>query len=255
MLWYKSWLETRWRFLIGFAVLVLSACGSVFAYPEVVKLLPLASQVERSGEIGRRVADAVNLASSYRGYIWSQWFHQNMTQMWTLFAALLGTGGLVSQASGGGGLFTLSLPASRNRMVGIRAATGLIELLVLAFVPSFLVPLFSPAVGKSYGLGETLIYSACIFIAGSIFFSLASLLSTIFTDVWRPPLLVLFLAGAISIGEQLISNPAFPGVFHIMSAETYFRNGQLPWLGLLFSAAVSAALLYAASRNIARQDF
>ena len=24
MLWYKSWLETRWRFLIGFAILMLS---------------------------------------------------------------------------------------------------------------------------------------------------------------------------------------------------------------------------------------
>ena len=76
MLWYKSWLETRWRFLIGFAVLMLSACGTVFVYPEVVKLLPMASKVERSGEIGRKVAEAVDLASTYRGYIWSQWFHQ-----------------------------------------------------------------------------------------------------------------------------------------------------------------------------------
>jgi hypothetical protein len=29
----------------------------------------------------------------------------------------------------------------------------------------------------------------------------------------------------------------------------------VPWLGLLVSAAVSAGLLYAAARNIARQDF
>ena len=52
--------------------------------------------------------------------------------MWTLFAVLLGTGGLLSQASGGGALFTLSLPVSRNRLLGVRAATGLAELLVLA---------------------------------------------------------------------------------------------------------------------------
>ena len=31
MLWYKSWLETRWRFLIGFALLTLSAMGCVGA--------------------------------------------------------------------------------------------------------------------------------------------------------------------------------------------------------------------------------
>ena len=40
-----------------------------------------------------------------------------------------------------------------------------------------------------------------------------------------------------------------------MSAEVYFRGGGLPWLGLLASAAVSAAMLYGAARNIARQDF
>ena len=26
MLWYKSWLETRWRFVIGLVLLILSAC-------------------------------------------------------------------------------------------------------------------------------------------------------------------------------------------------------------------------------------
>jgi hypothetical protein len=40
-----------------------------------------------------------------------------------------------------------------------------------------------------------------------------------------------------------------------MTGEVYFRGGGLPWLGLLVSVAVSAALLYAATMNIARQDF
>ena len=38
MLWYKSWLETRWRFLIGLGLLLLSAGGIVYVYPQVVKL-------------------------------------------------------------------------------------------------------------------------------------------------------------------------------------------------------------------------
>jgi hypothetical protein len=40
-----------------------------------------------------------------------------------------------------------------------------------------------------------------------------------------------------------------------MSGEIYFRDGRLPWLGLLASAAASAAMLYAATKSIARQDF
>ena len=40
-----------------------------------------------------------------------------------------------------------------------------------------------------------------------------------------------------------------------MSAERYFRGEGLPWLGLLLAAVVSAAAIYAATRNMARRDF
>ena len=40
-----------------------------------------------------------------------------------------------------------------------------------------------------------------------------------------------------------------------MSGEVYFRDGVVPWLGLLASAAVTAAAMAAAVANIARQDF
>jgi hypothetical protein len=112
MLWYKSWLETRWRFAIGLAILILSAVGTVLAYPRVVKLLPLVPSVVDSGEVGRRLMEIAALSRTYRGYVWAQWVRQNMTQMLALFAALLGTGGLLSQSAGGGALFTLSLPVS-----------------------------------------------------------------------------------------------------------------------------------------------
>jgi hypothetical protein len=79
MLWYRCWLETRWRFVIGLAVLMCSVSGFVFLWPRVVELL------------GRRIRESVELQRAYRGYIWSQWFRQNLTSMGTLLAALLGT--------------------------------------------------------------------------------------------------------------------------------------------------------------------
>src|SRR4029077_3253477 len=148
MLWNKSWMETRWRFLIGLMLLIFSAAGTVLAYPQVIKLLPLVPTVDVSTELGRRVREGADLARSYRGYVWSQWLRQSMTNLLTLFAVLLGTGGLLSQVAGGGALFTLSLPATRNRLLGVRAATGLAELLGLAFVPPLLLPVLSPVVGE-----------------------------------------------------------------------------------------------------------
>jgi hypothetical protein len=41
----------------------------------------------------------------------------------------------------------------------------------------------------------------------------------------------------------------------VMSAQAYYRSGEIPWVGLLVGAAVSAALLYGAVVNIERRDF
>jgi hypothetical protein len=255
MLWYKSWLETRWRFVIGLVVLMFSACATVLIYPELMRLMPLVPDGDAGGEIGRRVRESAELAREYRGYVWSQWFRQNLMQMWILFAVLLGTGGLLSQVSGGGALFTLSLPVSRAQLLGIRAATGLAELAVLAFVPSLFLAAFSPVIGQTYGITDALIHSACLFIAGAVFFSLAFLLSTVFSDVWRPLLIALCVAVVLATVEQFSRDLSRFGLFHVMSAEAYFRAGTLPWLGLSTSAAGSLLMLYTATRSIARQDF
>jgi hypothetical protein len=254
MLWYKSWLETRWRFLIGLAILMLSVIGTVLAYPRVEHVLPLAS-IDTSSLIGQRIKAIADLSRTYAGYIWAQWLRQNNVQMLSLFAAMLGAGGLLSQAAGGGGLFTLSLPVSRDRLFGVRAATGLTELAVLAFVPSLLLPLLSPAVGQTFGLGAALAYSACAFVAATVLFSATCLLSTVFSDVWRPALIVCAAAVALGIVEPFFGAFSRYSLFGIMDGETYFRDGALPWLGLLTSAAASAAMLFAASRKLARQDF
>lgn len=252
MLWYKWWLETRWRFLIGLAVVACLAAGIVLGWPKIKELMPLASSINVGGEIGRQIREAAELSREYRGYIWSQWFRQNGSQLGTLFAILLGTGGISPRS---GGLFTLSLPISRNRLLATRAGIGLAELFLIALAPPFLISLLSPAVDKTYGMADALIHGACLFIAASAFFSLAFLLSSIFSDFW-PPLLIALLAALIIGGlEQISPEIAHFGIFHVMSGETYFRTGELPWQGLLASIAASAALLYGANLNTGRQDF
>jgi hypothetical protein len=224
--------------------------ATVFEYPQLVKLLPLVP-THVDGEIGRRIRESAALMHDYRGYVWSEWFNGNLPKIWTLFAVLLGTGGLLAQSSGGGTLFTLSLPVSRRRLFAIRSATGLAELLALALVPSLLLPLLSPAIGQSCSVADMLVHSACLFVAGSVFFGLASFLSAELGDFWRPLLIALPAAVVIGLCEQLL--PA--GIFHVMSGESYFRHGQLPWIGLLLSAALSAALQFGAAATIARRDF
>ncbi len=255
MLWYKSWLETRWRFLIGLGLLTLSAAGTVLYYPTAMDLLPLASSIKVSGELSRRLAEAVDLSRTYRGYVWSQWFVTNVPEVWALFAVLLGTGSLMSQGTRGGALFTLSLPVSRARLIGVRTVTGLAELLVIALVSCLVLTLLSPAVGQSYSLVDALVHALCLFVAGAVLFSLATFLSTVFTDVWRPALIVLCGATMLAFTEAALRDLSAYGLFGTMSGELYFRRGTLPWPGLLVSVLLSATFLFASVKNIEHQDF
>ena len=254
MLWYKAWLETRWRFLIGVVVLIASACGVVLTYPEVLKLLPNLPR-DTSTTLGRRIAEVLDMARDYRGYVWSQGFAQNLANTWVLFAVILGIGGLPSQSSEGSALFTLSLPVTRTRLLAVRAATALAELLVLALAPAIALSVLSPAIGQTYSIVDALIHAVCLFVAGAVFFSLSVLMSAVFNDVWRPLLIVLGVAALLAFGEQLFSGWAPYGLFRVMSAETYFRGGGLPVVGLVASATIALALFYSATVILNRRDF
>jgi len=255
MLWYKTWLDTRSRFLAGLALLLLSAGSTVLIYPQVAQLLPTVPETALTGAIGRQVREALELSRTFEGFVWREWFVNNLPKTWALFAILLGAGGLLSQASRGGAMFTLSLPVSRERLLDIRAGAALSELLVLAIVPSLLVVVLSPSIGQSYRLADALVYSVCLFIAGTVLFSLTFLLSTVFTDIWRPPLIVVCIAMCVSFMEQAIQGLSRYSLFGVMSAESYFRDGAVPWLGLVITASASAAMLYLARVNMARHDF
>jgi ABC-type transport system involved in multi-copper enzyme maturation permease subunit len=252
MLWYKTWLETRWRFVIGLGLLVLSAGGVVYAYPQVMKLIPRLGDLETSGPLGQRLKDAVALQRDYRGYIWSQWMSGNLTQMATFFAVILGSGGPYAQRSE---LFTLSMPVSRQRLVGVRALSGLAELLIIIVAASLVIPLFSPSVGQSYSLGGALVHALCAFVASAAFFSLATLLSTSFSDIWRPLLIACAAAVVLWFITQVVRDLAPYSIFTLMSGEKYFRSGEVPWIGLVVAAAVSLGVLYSATRNVEHRDF
>jgi len=253
MLWYKAWLETRWRFLIGLAVLMVFACGAVLDYPAIARLNASVSTIDAPGNLGRLIREAAETQRTYRGFIWFQWYRQNLVQTWTILAVLLGSGGLMG-ASSGSALFALSMPVSRTRLAGVRAATALTELLALAVIPSLLIPLLSPAVGEHYGLGETAVHSMSLFLGGSLFFSLAFLLSAVCDDFWRPMLITCAIALSQTLVGALAGLP-FSEMLRVMSAESYFRAGQIPWVGLGLAVTTGFLMLYAGIAIVERRDF
>src|SRR5262249_60739154 len=104
---------------------VCGAWRAVFGYPRVTRLIAANPQaaIDPNTLVGQRLREAIELSRGFRGYVWVQWFRQSMVQSVTLLAILLGSGGVMTH--GGGELYTLSLPVSRDRLLLVRAALGL----------------------------------------------------------------------------------------------------------------------------------
>jgi hypothetical protein len=253
MPWHKSWLDTRWRFLLALAALLVSACGIVMGFTTVQALaasLPAAAVTDES--LRQEIEESMALVRTFRGYAWSQWFSGNLPMLLTLVAALLGSGSPLVK-SGSGALFSLALPVSRARWIGTRAGLGLAELLIAALAASLAVSALAPLVGEQLPFKDAVVYGLCAFIVSGVFFGIAVFFSTVFNDHWRP-LLIACLAGiAIAFAGALF--PENRGLYAAMAGYRYFFDGALPWAELLISAAATAALVYAAAANVARRDF
>jgi ABC-type transport system involved in multi-copper enzyme maturation permease subunit len=254
MLWHKAWLETRGRFITALLILTVMSGAKVYEYVVTLRMMPLADSV-LSGDnspLGAALRDAVAVQREFRGFIWYNTFRDNLTLMGVIFAVLLGCGGLLAETKKGSALFTLSLPITRKQLLGVRTATGLAQCFAIAMIPPLVIPVLAPSIGQRFSIVDALAHGFCLFFVGALFFSLASFLSTMFADVWRPLLIAVSLA--CMAGALQFVAPEF-GLFRVMSGETYFRTGALPWMGFLTTAVLASALLYSAAETLDRRDF
>ena len=255
MLWHKAWLETRGRFITALVILTVLAGAKVYEYVATQRLMPVAEEVlsrSDNSPLGRALLDALEEQREFRGFIWYNGFRDNLTQLGVLFAVLLGCGGLMAEAKKGTALFTLSLPVTRRQLLGARVGAGLAQWFAIAMLPPLAIPLLAPAAGQTFSVIDALAHGLCLFFGGALFFSLASFLSTLFGDIWRPLLIAIGIACLAAVIQFAVPEV---GLFKVMSGESYFRNGTLPWLGFMTTAVLASALLYSAAETLERRDF
>jgi ABC-2 type transport system permease protein len=260
MLWQKSWWETRWGLLTFMVVVLLFA---VWRQPwEQADLTRWASALQRISGRSEDSTGLLPLLSTYQGYMWSYWFKTMLLIMWPLYAIVIGwtlvtaSCPWVANEPGGSGLFTFSLPVSRRRVLLTHAAVVAVEIVLVALLPSLIFPIASRLIGGGeVSFGSTVVHALLFSLGGMVFPAFSYLLTAVFSNPWK------MLAIGIAVVIALVLPPRgveeFPrwNVFHLMSGETYFRYGQIPWLELLTWLAIAAAILLLAVRIYERRDF
>ena len=245
MLWYKAWRESQ-------ATFILSATA--------ISLLCLAFALLRK-EAGSAISDE---PLTYAVYIWKTVYRGYLREIFVILALLLGMGGLMRERDNGTAGFTVTLPVSRRRLVLVRAATGLLEVLGLALLPALLIPSLSAVTGESYPYPQAWQFALLWVAGGSFMFMIGFLSSCIFAGPYTPPIAGLFALMAYSLLSDLPMMERYSLDIHDLMSGTgkpWFEPstarliGPVPWLPATAFVVIASAFIGLACRITQKQDF
>jgi len=251
VLWYKAWTETRLFFRLGVVFLVASALALYVGYPDDYAERFPNGAIAVSGEQVRA------LLHDGRTYIWLSWFGTSLLLGLSFLALALASTGIVRNPEGGaapGVTYALSMPVSRRRLAGVRVATGFLELAAAAILSTTLVCVLAPTQGQSLPIREGMAHVLLAMSGVSALYGLFVLLSAVLGELSKAVVggAVLFLYGIFTF---LTNGVRRFSVFRLMTGDTYFLRGEIPWLGVLACIAFATTLMYASVRIIERRDF
>lgn len=232
MLFYKAWLESRTRFLLGLLAMARLSVLFVFFNHDV-----------------RTVVTDHDV--SYGEYIWRGIFKGQLRDIYVILTLLLGLGGLDRERSYGTTGHTLALPVSRWRLIAARGTAGIVETAVLAFLPASLVPALSPFISESYPWRLALQFGALWTVGGILIFAMGFLASVLFAGEYSAAIAAIVLLFGYSITTDL------PGMERYLVDIHDVMNGSGPH-GAAILAAISItalATIWLAGFITSRKDY
>jgi ABC-type transport system involved in multi-copper enzyme maturation permease subunit len=258
-LFYKAWLETRTRFIVG----LIALCGfSIFLVghypPDVQRLAAWAlthPAPHRPWWFDREI-------HNYMFYIWHRQYGGLIRDAWMVIAVLFAVGGLTQESAKGSVAFSLSLPVKRNRFTIAYSVVACAELLVCALSPAVIIPAISSFVGESYSVNEALSRSLILFLGGVVLFGFTLFVASLVTSPSVPVIVgiasVIVLGTILSPYDDPRNEPSLfraIDLFRLMSGPPDLRWHTVPWIGLLSCAGLFVLSFFAASALINSRDY
>ncbi|MBI1788394.1 MAG: hypothetical protein HYR60_12705 [Acidobacteria bacterium] len=238
MMWYKAWLESRWRFFAGLMLVALIAAVDIGQAKIIMPRLGIP-------------------ANQFNQFVWKEYFTR-VSLGWTFSTLLLTAGGLVREHALGTSLFSLSLPISRRHWLTIRAFMALGQSFVLSLVPAIVIPTVASLIGRSYSPWEATKFSLLVFLTGLAAFAVGILCSSLIQGEYAAVALgfgFVFLCGMLAnvVAPHSEYGEYITGRHHVDTA--WHLTKGWPWWGILGNIAIGALFIAVAARHLDRRDF
>jgi len=146
-----------------------------------------------------------------------------------------------------------------------RAAVGLVEVVLLSFVPAVVIAVSSPYMREYYPLAQSIQYAALWSVCGSLILAAAILLSTVLEGEYSGWIVCFVCLMFYSAAVHITGLQQFPSInlFNIMSgidmpyvnSDSRLLTGPLPYLPLSIILAIALAMVAAADRFTQRRDY
>ena len=226
MLWYKAWLETRWRLLMPLAMLLFlvftaNSRGQLQLHqPSILAAIPffwLLAPITLAGAGTKTEAP---------------------------FRAVKGVSGSTC--------FTLSLPVTRLRLLAVRAGVGMVEWGAMVVVLCVAAWLLSSTLRNEVSAADGLAYTATVLAMGFAVFAYSTALSTFLDQQWQ----VVTATAIILVPRAMLSNISLKwDFFRTMGLDSPLITHTVPWLviGGSFSFGLAAFLITA--KIVERQQY
>lgn len=260
MLLHKAWLETRSRFIFGIALAVGVCLFFVIGNPLIIKQW-LEDRIEHPDWY--EAAWLSRAIDEYPFFLWHFLFSGMLQQLIVLFALLLGFGGLAHEKVTGTVSFSLSLPVTRRGFFWSRTLVVVLELLAIGVVAAIVLFASSYIIGKSIPLVECCAHCLLVVLGSLVFYGYAVFLSNILSGEYTATLVgISTVALLYSILQPYVDAGSMPPMINAINIPKVMAGVprissivEFPWLGLMASACVSAALLFISSYIIEKNDF
>jgi len=229
MLWFKGWLETRYRFV--FVLLMMSVI-------QFIASKPLGTQ---------------------QGVIAHVLFTCPILVIMT--CCMLGGAGVATQPSlivtkgiHGSTLYTLSLPVSRLRLMSVRAAIGWLEAAGVVGMLCCALWFLSPPLRAMAGPGVMVQYVATLIGCASAIYFLAVLFGTVLDEQWRTWGTMMTCGGLWWLSAH-VRLPGFLDIFRGMGKASPLFTHTVPWGSVAFSTLSAVVLFFASAKVLEAREY